>query len=225
MKINSSSLHDETVKRIREMILRGALAGGEKIDEKGLSERMGVSRTPIREALRTLSSEGYIDLVPRRGAFVARVSDADIKELFEVMSGLEGLCVRLAMPRLTDKDLEKLEALHAAMEEQYARRDHKAYLKINWEIHGYIQKRSENKLLNEIIDGLRKKITLFRQQQLYQPGRFDLSIQEHRDLMAAIRQRDAVAAEKALAHHLLRQGHSLVTVREEAPSEEAAGKP
>ena len=223
-KIVASSLHDETVKRIREMILGGTLASGQKIDEKGLSERMGVSRTPIREALRTLSSEGFIDLVPRRGAFVSRVSDADIKEMFEVMSGLEGLCMRLAMPRLTDKDLEKLETLHAAMEEQYARRDHKAYLKVNWEIHGYIQKRSNNKLLNEIIDGLRKKITLFRQRQLYQPGRFDQSIQEHREILAAIRKRDMAAAEQALARHLLRQGQSLVKVLQEVPPDEATGR-
>lgn len=201
------------------MILRGTLSGGEKIDEKGLIARLGVSRTPIREALRTLSSEGYIDLVPRRGAFVSKVSDSDIQEMFEVMSGLEGLCMRLAMPRLTDKDLEKLEALHTALEEQYIRRDHKAYLKINWEFHSYIQKRTDNKLLNEIIDGLRKKITLFRRQQLYQAGRFDQSIQEHRDLMAAIRKKDALTAEKALAHHLLRQGHSLVNTLTEAPSD------
>lgn len=223
MKIISNSLHDETVKRIREMILHGTLVGGQKIDEKRLSERMGVSRTPIREALRTLNSEGYIDLVPRRGAFVAQVGDEDIREMFEVMSGLEGLCMRLAMPRLTDKDLEKLEALHAAMEERYAKRDHKAYLKINWEIHGYIQKRSNNKLLNEIIDGLRKRITMLRQQQLYQPGRFDLSIQEHRDIMDAIRNWDTAAAEQAMASHLLRQGKSLVTALKKTASDPAAG--
>lgn len=226
MKIISNSLHDETAKRIRGMILGGTLAIGQKIDEKKLSERMGVSRTPIREALRTLSSEGFIDLVPRRGAFVSQVSDVDIKEMFEVMSGLEGLCMRLAMPRLTDKDLEKLEALHSAMEEQYAKRDHKSYLKVNWAIHGYIQKRSNNQLLNEIIEGLRWKITLFRRRQLYQSGRFDLSIQEHRDLMTAIRKRDTAAAEQALSRHLLRQGQSLVNTLQdhEMASDEAAGR-
>jgi DNA-binding GntR family transcriptional regulator len=218
MKILTNNLHDETVKRIREMILRGNLASGQKIDEKRLSEQMGISRTPIREALRTLSSQGCIELVPRRGAFVSQISDGDIKEMFEVMSGLEALCIRLAMPRLTDKDIEKLEKLHAAMEEGYAERNHKAYLKINWEIHAHIQKLSNNKLLIEIIDSLRAKILLFRQKQLYQPGRFEHSVQEHRELMTAIRNRDTAAAETAMARHLLRQARSLVNTPQASAS-------
>jgi DNA-binding GntR family transcriptional regulator len=219
-KIQSSILHDETVKLIRRFILNGTLGSGKKINEKELSDQMGVSRTPIREALRTLSSEGLIDLVPRRGAFVTQLNEVNIREMFEVMSGLEGLCMRLALPRLTDKDLGRLETLHADLEKQYAKKDHKAYLKVNWEFHGYIQKLSNNGLLNEIIDGLRKKITLLRQRQLYQPGRFSQSIKEHREILAAMKERNAVSAEKAVMNHLLRQGQSLVDALHRLPSAE-----
>jgi DNA-binding GntR family transcriptional regulator len=181
---------------------------------------MGVSRTPIREALRTLNSEGLIDLIPRRGAFVAQFSDADIREMFEVMSGLEALCIRLAMPKLSDADIEKLEKLHADMEALYTQRDHKAYLKVNWKIHDFIQNLADNKLLNSIINDLRKKVILLRQRQLYQPGRFRRSIQEHREILAALKSRNSAAAEVAMANHLLRQGQSLVGAIHDEPKAE-----
>lgn len=216
-KIQTNILYSETVKRIRKLILDGSLGSGEKINEQVLSDKMGVSRTPIREALRTLNSEGLIELIPRRGAFVAQFSDADIREMFEVMSGLEALCIRLAMPKLSDVDIEKLEKLHSDMEALYTQRDHKAYLKVNWKIHDYIQNLADNKLLNGIINDLRKKVVLLRQRQLYQPGRFSRSIQEHREILAAIKSRDSAAAEEAMANHLLRQGQSLVGELHEEP--------
>ena len=121
-KIQAKTLHQEIANQIRGMIRNGILIKGQKIDEKYLCESMGVSRTPVRESLRILSSEGLIDLVPNRGAYISQPPIKEIKDMFEVMSVLEGTCARLATKKMEEKDFRKIEALHKKLENTTANR-------------------------------------------------------------------------------------------------------
>ena len=209
-KIQAKILHREVANQIRKMIRNGVLVKGQKINEKHLCESMGVSRTPVRESLRMLSSEGLIDLIPNKGAYVSQPPIKEISDMFEVMSVLEGTCARLATKRMTEKKFRKIEALHQKLEKHYRNRDHEAYLDNNNIYHELIQELSGNKVINDVINGLRQKILLYRHRQLYQPERFDQSIQEHRDLLEAFRKRDAAFAERLMKRHLIKQCEVLV---------------
>ena len=209
-KIRAKILHQEVANQIREMIRNGVLVKGQKVNEKHLCESMGVSRTPVRESLRMLSSEGLIDLIPHKGAYVSQPPIKEISDMFEVMSVLEGTCARLATKKMTEKNFSKIEALHQELEKHYRNRDHKAYLDNNNIYHVFIQELSGNKVVNDVINGLRQKILLYRHRQLYQPERFDQSIQEHRDLLEAFRKRDAALAERLMKRHLIKQCEALV---------------
>ena len=209
-KIRTKTLHQEIVAQIQEMIHKGILVKGQKIDEKRLCESMGVSRTPVREALRLLKSEGLIDLIPHKGAYVSQPCIEEINDMFEVMSVLEGTCARLAATNMKEKDFKRIESLHEELDEHYRNRDYEAYLKRNYVFHVFVQELAGNKVLNDVINGLRQKIQLYRQKQLYQPERFEQSIQEHRDLLEAFRKKDPSSAESLMKHHLLMQCKALV---------------
>jgi DNA-binding GntR family transcriptional regulator len=211
-KIRAKTLHQEVAEQIRDMIRKGTLLRGQKIDEKVLCEAMGVSRTPVRESLRILHSEGLIDLIPHKGAYVSQPPIEDIKDMFEVMSVLESMCARVATQKMKDKDLRKIEALHEKLEWHYQNRNRKAYLDVNNLLHMYIQQLSGNKALIEVINALRGKIALYRHRQLYHKDRFDCSMQEHRDILAAFRQRNPDLAEGTMKTHLIKQCEALVDV-------------
>ncbi len=130
--------------------------------------------------------------------------------MFEVMSVLEGTCARLAAKKMEEKDFRKIEALHKELEKYYSKQDHEAYLENNNAYHVFIQELPGNKVLDDVINGLRQKILLYRHRQLYQPERFKQSIQEHRDLLEAFRKRDAALAERLMKKHLLKQCEALV---------------
>lgn len=209
-RIRAKTLHQEVTDQIRKMIRSGALIKGQKIDEKYLCDTMGVSRTPVRESLRMLHSEGLIDLIPHKGAYVSQPPIKEIKDMFEVMSVLEGTCARLAAENMKEKDFRRIEALHGKLERHYQNRDHEAYLKVNNTLHVFVQELSGNKVLNDVINGLRQKILLYRHKQLYQPERFQESVREHRDLLTAFRDRDPVLAETVMKRHLIKQCEALV---------------
>jgi len=210
--IERKLLNVEVANEIREMIRVGTLEKGDKINEKELSMALGVSRTPIREALQRLSIEGLIKIIPHRGAFVSSPRLRDIREMFEVMSVLEGTCARMAAEKMSEAEFKKLESLHLELEKHYQNRDHENYLQVNHRYHTYIQELTGNRVLNDIINGIRLKILLYRSQQLYQPRRFDDSISEHRALLEAFKKRDPVQAENLMKTHLMNQCEALVSL-------------
>lgn len=209
-KITARPLHAAATTKIREMIRKGELVVGQKVAEAGLCEQLGISRTPLREALRSLSSEGLVRLVPNRGAFVTQPSAAEIRELFGVMGILEGACACMAAERLTGAELRELERLHEELERHYAARDHEGYITANNEYHTFVQELAGNGTLSAVITGLRAKVFLHRFRQLYVQDRFDRSICEHRELLAAFRDRDAARAETVMKGHLAKQCDALV---------------
>lgn len=209
MKIQKTTLHMQIADTLREMVMNGELKEGDKINENELCAVMGISKTPLREALRVLSVEGLICLVPNRGSFVTKPTIAEIIEMFEVMSALEGVCARAAAKKMNDAQFVALEKLHAKLESEYKRRDPKAYIRINNQYHAFIQELAGNRTLNQIVNGLRKKILLYRLQSLNLPGRFDDSIEEHRELLAAFRDRAPQRAERIMKLHLQKQSRAL----------------
>ena len=209
MKFKKATYHVQIADMLRDMIMTGKLKEGDKINEGKLCETMGISKTPMREAIRVLSVEGLIRLVPNRGAFVTKPEFEEIAEMFDVMSLLEGFCAREACQKMTSRNFARLEKLHAKLEENFERHDQEEYIRINNQYHSFIQEIAGNRTLNQIIDGLRKKILLYRFQSLNLPSRFASSIQEHRDLMEAFRQRDHLSAESLMRDHLQNQSRSL----------------
>jgi DNA-binding GntR family transcriptional regulator len=214
-RIAVKPLHQEVAQRIREMIRKGTLRKGDRIVEKDLSQAMGTSRTPLREALRLLSSEGLIDLVPHKGAYVAQPSMQEIREMFEVMSLLEGTCARKVAEKMTDVDLRKLERLHEKLEKYFREKNNEKYLEVNYRYHSLLQEMAGSKVLSEVINSLKQKVMLYRQRQLYQPDRFEASMNEHRDLLDAFRRRDPASAESAMRIHLVKQCEALRSVYED----------
>ena len=194
---------------LREMIMTGELKEGDRINENELCATMGISKTPLREALRVLGGEGLISLVPNRGSFVTKPTIQEIKEMFEVMSVLEGVCARAATMKMNPAEFAAIQNLHDKLEKEFERRDQKKYIHINNRYHAFIQELAGNRTLNQIVNGLRKKILMYRFQSLSLSGRFDDSIKEHRELLAAFRERNALKAEKIMKLHLIRQSAAL----------------
>lgn len=205
-------ISQQVVKRMREMIRKGILKKGDKIVEKTLCQAMGISRTPLREALHILSSEGLIELVPNKGAHVAEPSMQDIREMFCVMSILEGTAARICAEQMNAEGLKKLENLHRKMEKFYHVKNHEKYIAVNHCYHSMIQELAGNKILREVISGLMQKISLYRYRQIYQPDRLDQSMQEHQLIQEAFRKKDPEAAEKLMRVHLLKQCQALESV-------------
>ncbi|MBL7177526.1 MAG: GntR family transcriptional regulator [Desulfobacteraceae bacterium] len=205
-KINLKTLHQDIAHQIREMIINGEMINGQKIDERLLCESMGVSRTPVREAIRILSSEGLIKLVPHKGAFLSELSRKEINEMFEVMSTLEGMCARLATKKMKEKDFQKIEKLHQELEQHYQNKDQKSYIKSNNKYHIFLQVLSGNGVLHDVINGLRNKILWYRFRSLNDPNRFSQSIKEHREILEAFRHRNDRKAEALLKLHLKKAG-------------------
>ena len=129
--IARSTLPEAAAERLRTLIIEGELAPGARLNERELSERLGVSRTPLREAFRMLAADGLLVQLPNRGAQVVSLSREDVRHAFEVMASLEGLAGELAAARVTDGDLGELRALQAEMEQAHARHDLPNYYRVN----------------------------------------------------------------------------------------------
>jgi len=218
--IKKKTLHEEIVNNLRDMIMTGELEEGDKIKENELCTSMGISKTPLREALRVLSAEKLIKLVPNRGSYVCKPTLKEIKEMFDVMSVLEGICARTAVEKMRDSDFARLEKLHEKLEENFQRRDQKNYIKFNNLYHTFLQELAGNQTLNQIIYGLRQKILLYRFKSLNLPGRFEKSIQEHRELLKTFQERDPEKAEMLIKTHLKNQSYAVEKLSQTSSGEE-----
>jgi DNA-binding GntR family transcriptional regulator len=187
-----SSLHADVVNQIRDFIVEGHLAPGARIPERELCEKYGISRTPLREALKVLAAEGLIDLLPNRGARVRQFSEADIRDLFEVISGLDFVAGRMACARITDAKIAEIEALHLEMYTHYLRRELADYFRLNQKIHQAIVDAAGNRVLsanyanlNSIVRSLRYTANLVRRDRLGD------AMREHEEIVHALRRRSA----------------------------------
>lgn len=217
--INKSSLCQQAVDLLRKRILGQALLPGQRLDEAALAADLGISRTPLREALKILSAEGLVHLKPRRGCFVAELAPDDLEEIFPIMAMLEGRVAFEAALKAGPDELRRLDVLHEKLEKHAAARDVDRYYEVNYAFHDALQELAGNRWLQHMIGDLRKLLRLSRHRSLRLEGRQQESLAEHRALMAALHRRDAVAAEEVMKNHLLAQ---LVALRRMAARQEAA---
>ena len=211
--LRGSSLHDGVAARLRAMIFDAELAAGDWVDEKALAAAWQISRTPLREALKVLASEGLVELVPHRGCRVTAIGDDDADDLFPVMALLEGRCAYEAVRNADEAALAALRHLHAELERHAAAHDIDGYYRVNHEFHSRVQALADNRWLDRVTGDLRRFMRLLRGRQLQWPGRIEASLNEHRVLMDAFEQRDAARAERAMHDHLLAQLAALKKLR------------
>jgi DNA-binding GntR family transcriptional regulator len=205
MRLVHNSLHAEVAAQLRERIFDGALPPGTFLDEVRLAEELKISRTPLREALKVLTAEGIVRHEPRRGCFVAEVTEQDLDEIFPVIALLEGRCAYEAARNASDADLVALEALHDKLGKHARAKRIGEYYAANFAIHEAIITLANNRWLAQVIGDLRKIVKLARLQQLHAPGRLEQSLSEHMAVFAALKARDAEGAEAAMRTHLTRQ--------------------
>jgi len=215
MRIVPHSLHDQVAATLREEIFAGMLVPGSFLDEAALCERLEISRTPLREALKVLTAEGLLRHEPRRGCFVAEVTQKDLDEIFPVIALLEGRCAWEAARNATDAELEALESMHDKLARHAKAKRINEYYATNYAIHEAIISLADNRWLAQVIGDLRKILKLARLQQLRAPGRLDQSLSEHLAVFAALKARDSDGAEAAMRTHLNRQREALRAVAQQ----------
>lgn len=214
-RITPIPLYEQVAERIRRRIYDGLLRPGEAIDESALCGLLGISRTPLREALKVLDREGLVELVPRRGCVVRSLSIEELGELFPIIAVLEGLCAREAVSRCTEADLAELEAVHERLETLAAAEDLNGYYDENDRFHERVQTLTGNRWLKRVTTDLRRILRLACHAQLKRPGRLQASLAEHRDLMDAFRDHDPETADQRMRQHLDNQWKALEAHLEE----------
>lgn len=201
-KIQHRILYQEAADRIRELIEHGVLTAGEKISEKQLCDKFGISRTPLREALKVLTSEGLIEILPNRGARVSRLSFSDVQHTYDVMGALEGLAGEAACHRITDDELSTISQIHGQMLEHFHRQDLQAYFQANRQIHERILAASGNAVLLEMYNNLSQRIKRFRFTAEMSPEFWQKAVNDHEEMIKALQNRDGKRLGDILREHL-----------------------
>ncbi|MFN3988010.1 MAG: GntR family transcriptional regulator [Rhodocyclaceae bacterium] len=197
---------DQLREEIEERIATGVFPPGTRLDENELASEFGVSRTPIREALIQLNSEGVIDMRPRRGAVVVEVSPQRLCEMFEVMAELEAMCARLAARRITAEEEKMLRSAHETSRAARDRGDPNAYFYLNETFHQVIYATSHNAFLNEQALVLQRRLRPYRRMQLHVRDRVRTSFDEHNAIVEAICAGDGERAATLVREHVTVQG-------------------
>lgn len=214
--LRRTSLHQEIALRLRDMIQDGELAPGSRVPEPALCDTFEISRTPLREALKVLVSEGLVVHIPNRGFRVSEVEPQDIEAVFEVLGALEELAGRLVCQRATTADIEKLEQMHTEMTDCYQQGKRTAYFHLNQAIHRLIVEYSANEVLTQTYANFSTRINRARSLANYNQLRWHESWQEHEHFMAALRQRDGEQMGRLLREHNSNTGatvlHALQTL-------------
>jgi DNA-binding GntR family transcriptional regulator len=200
------TLHEEIVNTLRDMILEGTLVPGSWIAEVKLCNDLGISRTPLREALKVLASENLVRLVQNRGTIVTEVVVEEVVELFEVMEALEELVGRLAADKSTDEDLASLRAMHATMVEHHRAGRRHEYFELNQSIHLRFAELSGNATLTDSYQNFAGRIRRARYLANLSDARWAESVSEHEAFMAALARRDASAFAAMLRDHSRKTG-------------------
>jgi DNA-binding GntR family transcriptional regulator len=202
LEISRRYLHDEVADRLRELIRDGMLEPRARVNELELAERFGISRTPLREAIKILATEGLLDLLPNRGARVASISAEETDEVIEVVAGLEAMAGDLACRSITDGEVAEIAAKHASMLDAWRSQDNAAYFKLNREIHEAIMAASRNRTLQGIYATLSGRIQRARYAAHKTPEQWQKAVREHEDMLEALRARDGARLAAVLREHI-----------------------
>ena len=200
LKLPQRALYEEVAEQLRTRILGHELAPGSWIDEQALCTQFGISRTPLREALKVLATEGLVTMKLRRGAYVTETSAQDLAEVFHLLALLESDATAVVAQRASDADLAELAALHQTLEETVS--DREAFFKANELFHLRLLQLANNRWREQMVADLRKVMKLNRHHSLLKEGRLAASLNEHRYLMKALLTRDADLARALMSQHI-----------------------
>lgn len=209
---NYKPLRDLVFEALREAIITGELKSGERLMEVQLAEEMGVSRTPVREAIRKLELEGLVAMVPRKGAYVSGMSLKDAIDVFEIRESLEGLAAGLAAERITEEELINLKKVFDDMGSAVVRNDLKTLIKKDAEFHQIMFTASRNERLAQTINTLREHIERFRAQSFSNPARVSTFLTEHKKIYDALISRNAEKSEALARDHIRRSENNVVNI-------------
>ena len=209
------ALYQEVAERLREQIFARALEPGSRIDEQRLVAELGISRTPLREALKVLAVEGLVTMKVRRGAYVTEMSERDVTDIYHLLGLLESDAAAAVARQASDAQLAELDALHAELEGALG--DRERFFRLNEAFHLRILAIADNRWRGQIVADLRKVMKLNRHHSLFRQGRLEESLAEHRALMASLRHRDAATA-AALSQAHFRNGLAAAVPAQGAPS-------
>lgn len=207
-------LRDVVFNTLRQAILRGELQPGERLMEIQLANKLGVSRTPIREAIRKLELEGLVLMIPRRGAEVAEITEKSLRDVLEVRSALEELAVELACERISDEDVDKLRVAAKEFEEVSKEEDVTALAEADVKFHDIIYFATDNQRLIQLLYNLREQMYRYRVEYLKREDVCATLFEEHQNIIECIARRDKLAAKQAIGKHIDNQMNAVVdTIR------------
>lgn len=213
LKVNLNEylpLRDVVFNTLREAILKGDFAPGERLMEKQLAEKMGVSRTPIREAIRKLELEGLVIMVPRKGAEVASITSKDISDVLEVRATLEALAVKLACKKMSESELEELQQVNDDFKTAAQEKNVSVLIEKDVEFHDIIFHSSDNDKLISIINNLREQIYRFRVEYIYKMKDYTELVKEHDEIVKAMLERKGKDASDIAHEHIKNQELSVL---------------
>lgn len=195
------ALYQEVAEQLRQRIFRRELEPGCWIDELKIAEEFGISRTPLREALKVLAAEGLVTMKVRRGAYVTEMSEKDLRDVYHLLSLLESDAAGVVANQASAPELQTLQLLHAELEAAVTERER--FFALNERFHMQLLELADNRWRCQMVMDLRKVMKLNRHNSLFKQGRMEDSLREHRAILTAITARDAKAAAKAMQFHFM----------------------
>jgi DNA-binding GntR family transcriptional regulator len=202
LSLSPRALYQDVAEQLRQRIFRRELEPGSWIDEMKLAEQYGISRTPLREALKVLAAEGLVTMKVRRGAYVTEVSESDLRDVYHLLSLLESDAAGVAAERISAAELLELKSLHEELEA--AADQPERFLALNERFHMRLLEIAGNRWRNQMVADLRKVMKLNRHNSLLKSGRIQESLREHRAIMRALARRDARASAEKMQDHFRR---------------------
>jgi len=217
-------MSEEIADILRENIISGNINPGEKVNEYQVAKLLNISRPPIREAFRLLAAEGLITLVPRKGAFVSKMSSREVKEIYEMKSMMESFAVRLAIPILDEKEVSELDPILRLMEEKIKENNFKQIQRLNIEFHRRMIRMSKNQKLVHFYESIILPIRRYQRIGLSAPTSWETSLQEHRNIVEAIRSENIELAERLIRGHTMKATARVIKRLEENKDEDSDPK-
>ncbi|MCM3759361.1 GntR family transcriptional regulator [Alkalihalobacillus oceani] len=215
---NIKSLRDVALEFLREAIFSGHCKPGDHLKERELSQMLGISTTPVKEALRVLSYEGLVVTVPRKGTYVSELVDTSIEEFMMLKAILEGLASRLAALKITEDELKELEAQVAIMKQLTEAKEAERLLKVNFNFHMKIREAAKNPILLQTVNNVRAFDNAFRKRALKHDSEVAEGFSEHYDIYQAIKERDPDAAEEVMKKHIMRTAANVLKQKDNCDS-------
>lgn len=197
------------VSEIEKLIVNGSMVPGQRLDEMVLAKKYGVSRTPVREAIRALIAIGLVQNTGKQGSQVAKLSISMLIEMFELMAVLEGMCAQLAARRATKNQLFEMQKTHELLENTFEKGTHKEFYNVNLQFHDLLYNASHTQYLAEETLRLRRRLSPYRMRVTFQPGRMNSTLEEHNKILIAIKKGESELAKNEAISHLRLIGNDL----------------